>query len=71
MVPYRLGGEQIEIPASISVPREIQADNASGEQAEGRLWAARALVEVNTQVLYGREVQPVDEITALGQVRLI
>ncbi|MGE9984882.1 hypothetical protein [Desulfovibrio sp. SGI.169] len=70
-VPYRLGSEPIEIPASISVPREIQADNASGEQAEGRLWAARALVEVNTQVLYGREVQPVDEITALGQVRLI
>ena len=70
-VPYRLGSEPIEIPAPISVPREIQADNASGEQAEGRLWAARALVEVNTQVLYGREVQPVDEITALGQVRLI
>lgn len=70
-VPYRLGSEPIEIPASISVPREIQADNASGEQNEGRLWAARALVEVNTQVLYGREVQPVDEITALGQVRLM
>ncbi len=72
MVPYLLGTEPIQIPASISVPREIQADNASpSEQGEGRLWAARALVEVNTQVLYGREVKPVDEITALGQVRLM
>ena len=70
-VPYKLGDEPIEIPASISVPREIQADNATTEQAEGRLWAAKALVEVNTQVLYGREVKPVDEITALGQVRLL
>lgn len=71
VVPYMLGTEPIEIPASISIPREIQADNASPEQGEGRLWAARALVEVNTQVLYGREVRPVDEITALGQVRLM
>lgn len=72
VVPYTLGKEPIEIPASISIPREIQADNASpSEQGEGRLWAARALVEVNTQVLYGREVKPVDEITALGQVRLM
>lgn len=70
MVPYLLGDEPIEIPASLSAPREIQADHASGDQTQGRLWAARTLVEVNTQVLYGREVRPVDEITVLGMARL-
>lgn len=70
MVPYLLGSELVEIPASLSAPREIQGDNASADQAQGRLWAARTLVEVSTQVLYGREVQPVDEITVLGMARL-
>lgn len=71
MVPYLLNGEPIEIPASISVPREIQGDNSGRDQAEGRLWASRALVEVNTQVVYGREVTPINEIVALGRVRLL
>jgi len=71
MVPYTLNGEPIEIPASITVPREIQGDNSSGDQTESRLWAARALVEVNTQVVYGRKIEPINEITALGSVRLL
>ena len=70
-VPYLLNGEPLEIMASITVPRDIQGDNSSGDQAEGRLWASRCLVEVNTQVIYGREVKPINEITALGLVRLI
>ncbi len=70
-VPYLLGEELLEIMANITVPREIQGDNSSGDQAEGRLWASRCLVEVNTQVIYGREVKPINEIQALGQVRLI
>lgn len=70
-VPYLLDGEPVEIPASITVPREIQGDNSSGDQKEGRLWASRALVEVNTQVIYGREIKPIDEIVALGTVRLV
>lgn len=71
MVPYLLNGEPIEIPASISVPREIQGDNSSGDQGEGRIWASRTLVEVNTQVVYGREVTPINEYAALGSVRLL
>ena len=38
MVPYLLGSELVEIPASLSAPREIQGDNASADQAQGRLW---------------------------------
>lgn len=70
MVSYLLGNEPVEVPASLSAPRDIQADHASVDQTQGRLWAARTLVEVNTQVLYGREVQPVDEVTVLGTARL-
>lgn len=71
VVPYMLGDEAVEIPASLSAPREIQADNASADQGQGRLWAARTLVEVNTQVLCGRKVKIVDEITAFGMSRLL
>lgn len=69
-VPYLLDDEIINIPSSISAPREILADNSSPDQATGRLWAAKAMVEVNTQVLYGRMTKPVDEITVLTSVRL-
>lgn len=70
-VPYLLNGEPLEVGATITVPREILGSNSSGDQSEGRLWACRSLVEVNTQVFYGREVKPINEITALGTVRLL
>ena len=71
LVPYRIDDEPMDIPASISTPREIQADSADVDQTQGRLWAARTTVEVNTQVLYGRQVKIIDEITAISKVRLI
>lgn len=70
IVQHKLGEEPVEIPASISATRDILVDNAGIDQAEGRLWAARTLVEVNTQVLYGREIiDPAIRVFGTARVR--
>lgn len=47
--------------AFLSATRDILTDNASTDQAEGRLWAAKTLVSVKTQVLSYREVPDIQE----------
>lgn len=60
-VPYRIGGEDVDVHASIVGTRDILTENASLPESEGRLWAARTRIEVKTQALYGREVEVRDE----------
>lgn len=66
VVPYRIGGEDVEVHASIVATRDILTENASLPGSEGRLWAARTRIEVKTQVLYGREVEVRDERYTVG-----
>ena len=59
--PGKEGEEDIEVNAFLSATRDILTDNASTDQAEGRLWAAKTLVSVKTQVLSYREVPDIQE----------
>lgn len=56
IVKYAFEGEIIDIPAYMAGTRDILTEDAAANQAEGRLWAARTSLVVNTQVLYGRNV---------------
>lgn len=70
LVPYLIDGDQLDVPASISAPREILT--SSEEAGEGRrLWGSRTMVEINTQALYGQSVQVQDYITLITNVRLV
>lgn len=54
--PMEDGQEDIEVKAFLTATRDIGTDSASTDQGEGRLWAARTMALVKTQVLAYREI---------------
>ena len=59
--PYKIDNEIIQVPSSISAPRQILASAESIESSESRLWAGKCMVEVNTQAIYGKSFIMPDE----------
>lgn len=53
--PLGDGKPDMEVKAFLTATRDIATDSASTDQGDGRLWAARTLAMVKTQVLYYRE----------------
>lgn len=53
--PLGDGKPDMEVKAFLTATRDIATDRASTDQGDGRLWAARTLAMVKTQVLYYRE----------------
>ena len=53
--PLEDGKPDMEVKAFLTATRDIATDSASTDQGDGRLWAARTLAMVKTQVLYYRE----------------
>lgn len=66
LTPYQIDGEIVQVPSSISAPRQILASAESIDKGDARLWAGRCQVEVNTQAIYGKSFIMPDE-TFIGR----
>ncbi len=71
MVPYKLDGEDVEVPASLISPREALTSSEVVAEDGTRLHGCRTMVEVNTQALYGAAVQVQDYFSVIQSVRVM
>lgn len=70
LVPYTLDGEQFEVGASLSAPREVLTAYEEVGQDGLRLWGSRTMCEVNTQAVVGGKVEVPDFFRLIGQWRV-
>lgn len=72
LVKYLWNGDEVDVPCSISAPREIlTSSEAVAEGSDMRLWGSRTMCEINTQALYGAKIYPHDYIQLVTDWRLM
>lgn len=71
MVPYKLDGEEVNVQASLSSPREVLTSSEIVGEDGARLHGSRTMIEVNTQALYGAAVQIQDYFSLIQSVRVM
>lgn len=69
IVPAKIAGDILEVPAVINDPKQIMLSDASMMSSEQRLYAVTTGITVNTQALFGDAINPLTEFEVWGITR--
>lgn len=66
IVPAKVGGEILDVPAALTTPKEILFSDASVLASEQRLYAVTIGLQIQTQVIVGEAIDPITEVEVWG-----
>lgn len=69
VVPSKIGEDVMLVPAYINDPRNVFLSDASMQPSEQRLYACTLALQVNTQLICGESLTPVEEMEVWGITR--